>query len=186
MEEFFAGLVLVSTAVGIQVFIQKFPHIVGERQNFQVFGVLESVLELLGHAAVVFGFLHDFADESLLAVQVIVVERFVQVLEHGDPLDDVESVVVVSVIGRPILGLLTVIVSVFLLVLVIVPVVRVGAQETSSIDEVSNDTDEDNGAQKGEGGGGAGGVEVEEPGLILQFTVKFFGVSSGEAEQEAN
>ena len=63
--------------------------------------LLESVLELLGHAAVVFGFLHDFADESLLAVQVIVVERFVQVLEHGDPLDDVESVVVVSVIGRP-------------------------------------------------------------------------------------
>ena len=64
--------------------------------------LLESVLELLGHAAVVFGFLHDFADESLLAVQVVVVERFVQVLEHGDPLDDVESVVVVSVIGRPL------------------------------------------------------------------------------------
>ena len=94
-----------------------------------------------------------------------------------------------SLLVLPILGLLTVIVSVFLLVLVIVPVVRVGAQETSSIDEVCNDTDEDNGAQKGEGGGGAGGVEVEEPGLILQclnFTVKFFGVSSGEAEQEAN
>ena len=40
--------------------------------------------------------------------------------------------------------------------------------------------------EAGAGGGGAGGVEVEEPGLILQFTVKFFGVSSGEAEQEAN
>jgi len=187
LEEFLAGLLLVSAAVGIQVFIQKFPHVVGERQDFQVFGVLESVLELLGHAAVVFGFLHDFADEPLLAVQVIVVELFVQVLEHGDPLDDVESVVVVSVIGRPILGLLTVIVSVFLLVLVIIPVVTgVGAQETSNIDEVSNDTDKDNGAQKGEGGGGAGGVEVEEPGLILQFTVKLFGMSSGEAEQEAN
>ena len=63
--------------------------------------LLESVLELLGHAAVVFGFLHDFADEPLLAVQVIVVELFVQVLEHGDPLDDVESVVVISIIGRP-------------------------------------------------------------------------------------
>ena len=64
--------------------------------------LLESVLELLGHAAVVFGFLHDFADEPLLAVQVIVVELFVQVLEHGDPLDDVESVVVISIIGRPL------------------------------------------------------------------------------------
>jgi len=101
LEEFLAGLLLVSAAVGIQVFIQKFPHIVGERQDFQVFGVLESVLELLGHAAVVFGFLHDFADEPLLAVQVIVVELFVQVLEHGDPLDDVKSVVVISIIGRP-------------------------------------------------------------------------------------
>ena len=28
-----------STAVGIKVFIKEFPHIVGERQNFQVFGV---------------------------------------------------------------------------------------------------------------------------------------------------
>jgi len=101
LEEFLAGLLLVSAAVGIQVFIQKFPHIVGERQDFQVFGVLESVLELLGHVAVVFGFLHDFADEPLLAVQVIVVELFVQVLEHGDPLDDVKSVVVISIIGRP-------------------------------------------------------------------------------------
>jgi len=101
LEEFLAGLLLVSAAVGIQVFIQKFPHVVGERQDFQVFGVLESVLELLGHAAVVFGFLHDFADEPLLAVQVIVVELFVQVLEHGDPLDDVKSVVVISIIGRP-------------------------------------------------------------------------------------
>ena len=64
--------------------------------------LLESVLEFLGHAAVVFGFLHDFADESLLAVQIVVVELFVQVLEHGDPLDDVESVVVISIIGRPL------------------------------------------------------------------------------------
>jgi len=101
LEEFLAGLLLVSAAVGIQVFIQKFPHIVGERQDFQVFGVLESVLELLGHAAVVFGFLHDLTDEPLLAVQIVVVELFVQVLEHGDPLDDVKSVVVISIIGRP-------------------------------------------------------------------------------------
>ena len=63
--------------------------------------LLESVLELLGHAAVVFGFLHDLTDEPLLAVQIVVVELFVQILEHGDPLDDVESVVVISVIGRP-------------------------------------------------------------------------------------
>jgi len=186
LEEFLAGLLLVSAAVGIQVFIQKFPHVVGERQDFQVFGVLESVLELLGHAAVVFGFLHDFADEPLLAVQVIVVELFVQVLEHGDPLDDVESVVVISIIGRPILGLVVIVLFVLLVVVIVPVVLGAGAQETSNIDEVSNDTEEDHGAQKGEGGGGAGGVEVEEPGLFLQFTVKLFGMSSGEAEQEAN
>ena len=60
--------------------------------------LLESALELLGHAAVVFGFPHDFADESLLAVQVIVVEFFIQILEHGDPLDDVHSLVAIGII----------------------------------------------------------------------------------------
>jgi hypothetical protein len=39
LEEFFATLSGFSTAVGIKVFIKEFPHIVGERQNFQVFGV---------------------------------------------------------------------------------------------------------------------------------------------------
>jgi len=187
LEEFLAGLLLVSAAVGIQVFIQKFPHIVGERQDFQVFGVLESVLELLGHVAVVFGFLHDFADEPLLAVQVIVVELFVQVLEHGDPLDDVKSVVVISIIGRPILGLLLVFAVILLLVIVVVTVVLVGAQKTANIDEVSNDAQKDKGAQKGKGGGGAGGVKVEESGLFLELAVELIGVSGGrEAEQDAN
>jgi len=179
LEEFFAGLLLVSAAVGIQVFIQKFPHVVGERQDFQVFGVLESVLELLGHAAVVFGFLHDLTDEPLLAVQIVVVELFVQVLEHGDPLDDVKSVVVISVIGRPILGLLVLSVIVFLLAIVVVTVVGVGSQKTANIDQVSNDTEEDKGAQKGKGGGGAGGVEVEESSFVLSvidLAVEFFGV----------
>jgi len=176
LEEFFAGLLLVSAAVGIQVFIQKFPHVVGERQDFQVFGVLESVLELLGHAAVVFGFLHDLTDEPLLAVQIVVVELFVQVLEHGDPLDDVKSVVVISVIGRPILGLLVLSVIVFLLAIVVVTVVGVGSQKTANIDQVSNDTEEDKGAQKGKGGGGAGGVEVEESSFVLELAVEFFGV----------
>jgi hypothetical protein len=39
LEEFLATLLGFSTAVGIKVFIKEFPHIVGERQNFQVFGV---------------------------------------------------------------------------------------------------------------------------------------------------
>jgi len=97
LEEFFAFFLLVSTAVGIQIFVEEFPHIIGQAEDFQVFGVLESVLEFLGHGSEIFGFPHDFADESLLAVQVIVVEFFIQILEHGDPLDDVHSLVSISI-----------------------------------------------------------------------------------------
>jgi len=91
LEEFFAGLLLLGTAVGIQVFVKEFPHVVGERQDFQVFGVLESRFEFLCHVTVVFGFLHDFTDQPLLAVQVVVVEFLVDVLEHGNPLDDIQT-----------------------------------------------------------------------------------------------
>ena len=53
--------------------------------------LLESVLELLGNTSVVFWLLHDFADHSLLAVKIIVVEVLVHVLEDLDPLEDVYS-----------------------------------------------------------------------------------------------
>lgn len=95
MEEFFARFLLFGTVVGIQVFIKEFPHVVGKGQDFQVFGILESRLEFDGHISVVLGFFHDFADQPLLAVQVIVVESFVEVLEHGDPLDDVQTIEVI-------------------------------------------------------------------------------------------
>ena len=39
LEEFGAFLLLVSTAVGIQVFVEEFPHVVGQAKDFQVFGV---------------------------------------------------------------------------------------------------------------------------------------------------
>ena len=51
--------------------------------------LLESRFKLFRQVAIVFGFLHDLADQPLLAVQVIVVEFLIEVLEHGDPLDDV-------------------------------------------------------------------------------------------------
>jgi len=82
LEEFLATLLGLSTAVGIKVFIKEFPHIVGERQDFQVFGVLESRFEFEGHVSVVFGFFHDFADHSLLAVKIVIVEFLIKVLEH--------------------------------------------------------------------------------------------------------
>merc|ERR1719361_3228753 len=81
LEEFGTFLLLVSAAVGIQVFIEE----------FQIFGILESVLEFLGHSSEIFGFSHDFADQSLLAIKIVIVEFFIDILEHGDPLDDVHS-----------------------------------------------------------------------------------------------
>lgn len=64
--------------------------------------LLESSLEFLSSSAIVVGLPHDFADESLLALNVVVVELLVQVLEHGDPLDDVQGAGhVVSTIVRP-------------------------------------------------------------------------------------
>jgi len=159
LEEFGAFFLLVSTAVGIQVFVEEFPHVVGQAKDFQVFGVLESVLEFLGHSSEVFGFPHDFADEPLLAVQVIVVELFVQVLEHGDPLDDVHSLVAISIIVGPILRVLRLVVVLLVLLVVIISVVAVslgsGAKESTNIDQVANNSEKNNSSQKGKGSGGA-------------------------------
>jgi hypothetical protein len=157
LEEFFAFFLLVSTAVGIQIFVEEFPHIIGQAEDFQVFGVLESVLEFLGHGSEVFGFPHDFADESLLAVQVIVVEFFIQILEHRDPLDDVHSLVSISIsVGSIlVLGIGVSVVFLALGIVVISVVSRVGAEKTAHIDQVANDSEENESSQKGKGSGGA-------------------------------
>lgn len=84
-EELLAVLLLVSAGVGIHVLIEELPHVVGKVQDLEVLGVLESSLELLGNSSVESGLLHDLADEPLLAVQVVVVEPLVDILEHGDP-----------------------------------------------------------------------------------------------------
>lgn len=126
LEELGALLLLVSPRVSIQVLVQKLPHVIGKRQDLEVLSVLESVLELLGHGSVVFGLPHDFADESLLAVEVIVVEVLVQVLEEGDPLDDVQGLEVVALVGRSILGVIfAIILLVVLIILSIIVVVSV-------------------------------------------------------------
>lgn len=41
LEELFAGLVLLSSGVGIQVLVQKFPHVVGQAQDLKILGVSE-------------------------------------------------------------------------------------------------------------------------------------------------
>jgi len=187
-EEFLASLLLVGTAVGIHVLIKEFPHVVGEVQNLEVLGVLESGLELLGNSSVVLWLPHDLADEPLLAVQVIVVELLIDILEHGDPLDNVHALEE-SVLGRSILVILTVM---RVVAFVIVPVV-VGTTGTVDAnggkDQVSNDCDKDGCAQQGKGLCATSGVKEEKPGLVLEIRncEVFFGISiGGETKQHAS
>jgi len=104
-EEFVASLLLVSTGIGIHVLVKELPHVIGQVEDLEVLGVLESSLELLGNGSVVVWLAHDLADQPLLAVQVVVVELLVDLLEHGDPGHDVQAIEE-SVVGRP--GILTV------------------------------------------------------------------------------
>jgi len=41
LEELLAGLVLLSAGVGVQVLVQKFPHVVRKAQDLEILGVPE-------------------------------------------------------------------------------------------------------------------------------------------------
>jgi len=153
-EEVVASLLLVSTGVGVHVLVEEFPHVVGEVQNFEVLGVLESSLELLGNSSVVFWLPHDFADESLLAVQVIVVKLLIDILEHGDPLDDVHAIEE-SVGSRSILLVGTFCVGIVILIVVPVVVGTASSKNSASIYKVDNDTNKDQSTQECKTGGSA-------------------------------
>ena len=66
------------------------------------YNLLESSFEFLSYDAIVFRLFHNFTDQLFLAVQILIVEFFIKVLEHGYPLDDVKTIVVVSIIDRSI------------------------------------------------------------------------------------
>ena len=66
-----------------------------------VSGLLESGFHLPGNVAEVFLFLENLTDESLLAFQVVVVELLIDLLKHGDPLDHVHGIEVITVRSRP-------------------------------------------------------------------------------------
>ena len=44
LEEFGTFLLLVSAAVGIQVFIEEFPHIIRQAEDFQIFGISKIIM----------------------------------------------------------------------------------------------------------------------------------------------
>jgi len=173
-EELLAGLLLVGTGVGVHVLIQKLPHVVGEVQDLEVLGILESSLELLGDGAVEGGLLHDLADQPLLAVQVVVVELLVDILEHGDPGDDVQAIEESLVVGPIDTLIISILVSVGAIGVVVIPVVGTGSSSAGK-DEVGNDSNQDGGSQQGKGLSAAGRVKEEKPGagIFGSVNVKF-------------
>jgi len=154
-EELLAVLLLVSAGVGIHVLIEELPHVVGKVQDLEVLGVLESSLELLGNSSVESGLLHDLADEPLLAVQVVVVELLVDILEHGDPGDDVQAIEESLVVGPIDTLIISILVSVGAIGVVVIPVVGTGSSSAGK-DEVGNDSNQDGGSQQGKGLSAAG------------------------------
>jgi len=187
-EEFVASLLLVSTGIGIHVLVKELPHVIGQVEDLEVLGVLESSLELLGNGSVVVWLAHDLADQPLLAVQVVVVELLIDILEHGDPLDNVHALEE-AVLSRPILVVLIVM---GVVVFIVVPVV-VGTAGTVNInggkDQIHNDCDKDGCAQQGKGLCATSGVKEEKPGLVLKLRdlVLFFGICiGGQTKQHAS
>lgn len=162
-EELLARLLLVSAGVGVHVLIEELPHVVGQVQDLEVLGILESSLELLGDGAVESGLLHDLADQPLLAVQVVVVELLVDILEHGDPGDDVQAIEESVVVGPIDTLIISILLSVIAIGVVVVPVVGTGSASAGK-DQVGNDSNQDSCSQQGKGLGAAGRVKEEKPG----------------------
>ena len=62
---------------------------------------LESILEPLGDISEGVLIPEDLADQQLLAVNIVVVELFINLLEHGDPLQNVHGIEVIAEVSGP-------------------------------------------------------------------------------------
>jgi len=166
LEELLALLLSEGPLAGVHVFIQQLPELIGQVHHLQILGELEARLQVPGDISEVFLLLQNLADQSLLALDVVVVKLLVDLLQHGDPLEHVHGVESPSLVAGPGLTLIS------LVVLVVVLTVSAvagggGGQQATGIDEVEDDAEQDDGAQEGEGGGGGAGVEVEESSFSL-------------------
>jgi len=166
LEELLALLLSKRSLAGVHVLVEKLPELVGKVHHLQILGQFEARLEVPGDISEVVLLLEDLADQSLLALDVVVVKLLVDLLQHGDPLEHVHGVESPSLVAGPGLTLIS------LVVLVVVLTVSAvagggGGQQATGIDEVEDDAEQDDGAQEGEGGGGGAGVEVEEPSFSL-------------------
>ena len=62
---------------------------------------LESILEPLGDISEGILIPEDLADQQLLAVNIVVVELLINLLEHGDPLQNVHGIEVIAEVSGP-------------------------------------------------------------------------------------
>ena len=62
---------------------------------------LESILEPLGDISEGVLIPEDLADQQLLAVNIVVVELLINLLEHGDPLQNVHGIEVIAEVSGP-------------------------------------------------------------------------------------
>lgn len=62
---------------------------------------LESILEPLGDISEGVLIPEDLADQKLLAVNIVVVELLINLLEHCDPLQNVHGIEVIAEVSRP-------------------------------------------------------------------------------------
>jgi len=159
LEELLALFLSERSLAGVHVLINQLPELIGKVHHLQVLGEFESRLEVPGDISKVILLLEDLTDQSLLALDVIVVKLLVDLLQHGDPLQHVHGV------ESPALTAGSGLAAVSLVVLVVVLSVSAvaggcGGEETSDIDKVEDDSEQDEGAQQGQGGGGGAGVQV--------------------------
>ena len=63
--------------------------------------LLKSILQSSGNISKVFLILENLTDQQLLAVNIVVVELLIDLLEHGDPLQDVHGIEVIAEVSGP-------------------------------------------------------------------------------------
>jgi len=133
LEELLALLLSERSLAGVHVLIDQLPELVGKVHHLQVLSELESRLEVPGDISEVILLLQDLTDQPLLALDVIVVELLVDLLQHGDPLEDVHGIESPALAAGP--GLSVVLSLVVLVVVLSVSAVAGGGggEETSDI-----------------------------------------------------
>jgi len=150
LEVLVAFLGGVGARAGVHVFVDQLSDVIGQGDHVgEGSAPLESGLGLAGKVAEVFGFAEDFADQLLLAFEVVIVELLVELLHHVDGVEKVElgHVIVGSILGLVVV--LPLVVRIVALVIIVSVIGRAAVEETAGIDKISDNAEKDGGANEG-------------------------------------